>query len=232
MKIGGLQKTSFVDFPSRVAAVVFTLGCNFRCPFCHNGFLIDGGQEVMSENDFFEFLKKRKGVLDGVCISGGEPMIQTDIFEFIKKIKDMGYAIKLDTNGTRPEGLGKLLEAGLLDYVAMDFKNSFANYAKTAGLKKVDIESIKKSIKILNESGFKYEMRTTIVPGLHTEESLMDGAKELLSLGGKDVSWYWQNFRPIGCLDEKYCDKKSYKTEELEEWLSEVKKNVKNVYLR
>lgn len=232
MKIGGLQKTSFLDFPGKVATVVFTLGCNFRCPFCHNGFLIEEGKEVMSENGFFEFLEKRKGVLDGVCVSGGEPMIQTDIFEFIKKIKSAGFVVKLDTNGTKPEGLKKIVEARLVDYVAMDFKNNFFNYAKTVGLEKADIESIKKSIKVLKNSGIDFEMRTTIVPGLHTKKGLLIGAKELSALAGKEVNWYWQNFRPIGCLDKTYCTKKSFETEKLEEWLKETKKILVNVCLR
>jgi len=232
MKIGGLQKTSFVDYPGKVVAVVFTLGCNFRCPFCHNGFLVDGDKELISENDFFEFLEKKKKVLDGVCVSGGEPTIQNDIFDFVKKIKDMGMAVKLDTNGTRPEEVKKLIDAKLLDYVAMDFKNRFCDYAKTVGLKKVEMENIKKSMKILVKSGVGFELRITIVPGLHTKESLTEGARELVKIVGKKVNWYWQNFRPIGCLDESYCKKRSFKVGELEEWTKEVKKVLKNVRLR
>ena len=232
MKIGGLQKTSFVDYPGKVVAVVFTLGCNFRCPFCHNGFLVNGDKEVMSQNAFFEFLEKKKKVLDGVCVSGGEPMIQTDIFDFIKKIKDMGMAVKLDTNGTRPEELEKLVDANLVDYVAMDFKNRLCDYAKTVGLKKVEVENIKKSMKILAKSGVEFELRTTIVPGLHTREGLIGGARELVEIAGKKVDWYWQNFRPIGCLDESYCKKRNFGVGELEKWMVDVKKVLKNVRLK
>jgi len=232
MKIGGLQKTSFVDFPGKVVAMVFTLGCNFRCPFCHNGFLVVGDKELMSQSDFFEFLEKRRKVLDGVCVSGGEPTIQSDIFDFVKKIKDMGLVVKLDTNGSRPEELKRLIDANLLDYVAMDFKNRFSDYAKTVGLKKIDVEKIKDSMNILVKSGVGFEFRTTIVPGLHTKKGLTEGAIELVEIAGKDVNWYWQNFRPIGCLDESYCQKKSFKTEKLEDWLVEVRKILNNVYLR
>ncbi len=227
-----MQKTSFVDYPGKVVAVVFTLGCNFRCPFCHNGFLVNGDEEVMSQNAFFEFLEEKKKVLDGVCVSGGEPMIHPDVFEFIKKIKDMGMVVKLDTNGSRPRGLKRLVDAGLLDYVAMDFKNRFCDYAKTVGLKKVGVENIKKSMRILAESGVGFEFRTTVVPGLHTKKGLIEGARELVEIVGDNVNWYWQNFRPIGCLNETYCQRKSFEARELEEWIVDVKEVLKNVKLR
>lgn len=215
-----------------MVAVVFTLGCNFRCPFCHNGFLVNGDEEVMSQNAFFEFLEEKKKVLDGVCVSGGEPMIHPDVFEFIKKIKDMGMVVKLDTNGSRPRGLKRLVDAGLLDYVAMDFKNRFCDYAKTVGLKKVGVENIKKSMRILAESGVGFEFRTTVVPGLHTKKGLIEGARELVEIVGDNVNWYWQNFRPIGCLNETYCQRKPFEARELEEWIVDVKEVLKNVKLR
>ena len=171
MILGGLQKLTLIDYPGHIAATVFTVGCNFRCPFCHNPELVSGSRYLVSgilEKEFFELLKNRKGKLEGICITGGEPTIQPDLVEFIKKIKDLGFKVKLDTNGARPDVLRLLYAKKLLDFVAMDIKNYPEKYAKTAN-SKVDIERIKLSVDLIRNSGVDYEFRTTVVPGLHKE---------------------------------------------------------------
>lgn len=182
MNIHGLQKTTLLDYPGHVAATLFTGGCNFRCPFCHNGNLVlnPGSQPEIPMEEIMFFLEKRQGILDGVCITGGEPTLQPDLEDFIKEIRSLGYLVKLDTNGYRPKVLEKLLENGLLDYVAMDIKASKENYAKTVGLDKCvgqgtnesvfALESIERSVELLKNSEIDYEFRTTVVKGLHTPE--------------------------------------------------------------
>lgn len=174
MLIAGLNKTTLLDYPGRVAATVFTGGCNFRCPFCHNAGLVltPSSAETYSEEDVFSFLSKRKNVLQGVCITGGEPTLQADLPEFIAKIKKLGYAVKLDTNGYKPEVLRDLLAAGLLDYVAMDIKNCLSKYEFTTGVES-DVEKIKASVELLKSSGIDYEFRTTVVKEFHSREDLL-----------------------------------------------------------
>lgn len=176
MKICGIQKLSLLDFPNLLAATVFTGGCNLRCPFCHNANLVLTGapEEIMSTNELLAFLEKRKGRLDGVCISGGEPTLHHDLKEFIQDIRALGYKIKLDTNGTAPDKLEELINEGLLDYVAMDIKNSPQKYPLTCGIENMDITNIKKSVSILLGSGIEYEFRTTVVKELHTVEDIQD----------------------------------------------------------
>ena len=167
MRIGGLAKMTLLDFPGRVACTIFTVGCGFRCPFCHNASLVTHtGEGAMTEEELLAFLKKRAGMLDGVCITGGEPLLQPDLTEFIIRVRELGYAVKLDTNGANPRGLATLLEAGLLDYVAMDVKNSPAKYAATVGLPKMP-EGIRESVSLLLSSGVPFEFRTTVVDELH-----------------------------------------------------------------
>ena len=173
MIIKGLQKTTLLDFPGKVACTVFTAGCNFRCPFCHNASLVisPDTSDTISEEEIFAFLKKRRGILDGVCITGGEPLLQRDIEDFIKKIRGLGLAVKLDTNGAYPERLRSIIDNGLVDYVAMDIKNSKEKYALTAGAD-VDIEKISESVRILMESDVEYEFRTTVARELHSPEDI------------------------------------------------------------
>ena len=173
MIIKGLQKTTLLDFPGKVACTVFTAGCNFRCPFCHNASLVISPDmsDTISEEEIFAFLKKRRGILDGVCITGGEPLLQRDIEDFIKKIRELGLAVKLDTNGAYPERLRSIIYKGLVDYVAMDIKNSKEKYALTAGAD-VDIEKISESVRILMESDVEYEFRTTVARELHSPEDI------------------------------------------------------------
>lgn len=178
MILGGYQKLTLLDYPGKIAATVFTVGCSFRCPFCHNPELVDLrlAHNEESEKDFFEFLAKRKGKLEGVCITGGEPTIQPDIVEFIKKIKKMGFLVKLDSNGTRPDVLKKLINQKLVDYIAMDIKSSLENYDLVTG-SKVDKDRIRLSVNLIMHSRMPYEFRTTVVPGLHTEKDFDEIAK-------------------------------------------------------
>ena len=172
MRIHGFNKTTLLDYPEHVAATVFTGGCNFRCPFCHNASLVLQPEEcpVIPEEEVLGHLRKRRGILEGVCITGGEPTLQKDLKEFICKVKDMGFLVKLDTNGYRPEVLRQLLSEGLLDYVAMDVKAALPNYTKVTGCPQLDLSRIEESIAILKNSRISYEFRTTVVKGLHTVE--------------------------------------------------------------
>lgn len=171
MKICGLQKTTLLDFPGHVACTIFTGGCNFRCPFCHNSELLeDGWADDYTEEEIFAFLNKRKGILEGVCITGGEPGIQPDLEGFIRNIRNLGLAVKLDTNGYKPELLKDLCRKGLLDYVAMDIKASRDRYGETAGAPGLNMDLIDESIEFLLSGSVDYEFRTTVVRGLHTAE--------------------------------------------------------------
>ncbi len=197
MKISGLQKLTLLDFPGRVACTVFLGGCNFRCPFCHNFELLDGSTPaLMDEEELLSFLKSRKGVLDGVCITGGEPTLQPRLPDLLREIKTMGYQVKLDTNGYRPEVLRTLVEEGLVDYVAMDVKNSPDLYGPTAGLESIALDRLEESIRFLLEDRVDYEFRTTVVEPLHTQQSIADMCRWLLSLenGKKAKQLFLQPF--------------------------------------
>lgn len=174
MTIKGLQKTTLLDFPGKVACTVFTAGCNFRCPFCHNSSLVVCPADVdeISEEEFFTYLSRRRGILDGVAITGGEPLLSHGIEDFIRKIKSMGLQVKLDTNGAYPDKLEALLDEGLVDYVAMDIKNSREKYALTAGLKEFP-SAIDKSIDIIMKKAPDYEFRTTVVKELHEPQDIV-----------------------------------------------------------
>ena len=168
MKIQGLQKMTLLDYPGRVACTVFLGGCDFRCPFCHNFELVEGPLPVaLDEEEFFAFLGKRQGLLDGVAITGGEPCLRRDLPEFMAKIHEAGFDVKLDTNGNHPQVLKRVLEDGLADYVAMDIKNAPAKYAQTIGLPRIDLAPIEESISLLLSGAVPYEFRTTVVRELH-----------------------------------------------------------------
>lgn len=172
MKIHGLQKMTLLDFPGKVACTVFLGGCDMRCPFCHNTELIDGtAPAVMEEEELLAFLKKRAGLLEGVAITGGEPLLRDDTIVLMEKIRDLGYPVKLDTNGTHPDRLRKILDRDLAAYVAMDIKNSPDRYAVTAGLEKLDLAPIRESVSLLMEGRTDYEFRTTVVAELHDADS-------------------------------------------------------------
>ena len=228
MRIQGLQKLTLLDFPERTACTVFTTGCNFRCPFCHNASLVvDIPKEAeISEEEFFAFLQKRKGILDGVCVSGGEPLLQPDIEQFIRKIKDMGFAVKLDTNGSFTNKLIHMVEQGLVDYVAMDIKNSPETYAFTSGTEALDIEAIKKSVSYLKEGHVPFEFRTTVVKRYHSKESFEE-IGEWLSGTEK---YFLQNFVDSGDLIGK--NTRGCSEEEMKEFLQVVQQYIPNAQLR
>ena len=184
MKISGLQKLTLLDYPGRVACTVFLNGCNFRCPYCHNSQLLEAGVEpVMTVEELLAFLRKRQCILEGVCITGGEPTLHPQLFDLLRAVKDLGYSVKLDTNGYRPEVLQKVLDLGLVDYVAMDIKNSPAAYGETVGLAAPDLTKIEESIRLLLEGRVDYEFRTTVVLPLHSEETISHMARWLQDLG-------------------------------------------------
>lgn len=196
MVISGMQKLTLLDYPGKTAAIVFTYGCNFRCPFCHNALLVtEKCRDTLSEEEVFAFLEKRKGILDAVCITGGEPTLQKYLKEFIIKVRSMGYSVKLDTNGTNPDVLDELLSEGLLDYVAMDIKNAPEKYSLTAGAN-VDINNIFKSIELIKNKALDYEFRTTITKELHCEEDI----RAIAELVGKGSKYFLQQFKDSGCL--------------------------------
>ena len=180
MIIKGLQKTTLLDFPGKVACTVFTGGCNFRCPFCHNASLVLSYNEIpdISEGEFFDFLTKRRGILDGVCVTGGEPLLQKDIIPFLEHIRELGFKIKLDTNGSFPEKLREIGELGLIDYIAMDIKNCREKYEVTSG-SATAAEKAFDSIEYIMSSGIPYEFRTTVVKELHTSDDILSIAKSI-----------------------------------------------------
>ena len=196
MNICGYQKTTLLDYPGHVAATIFTGGCNFRCPFCHNSDLVVNStmSPCISQEEIFAFLKKRKNVLSGICITGGEPTLQTNLSEFIKKVRSLGYKIKLDTNGYRPDVISSLLEDNLLDYIAMDIKAGLSNYAKVSGIPNLDTSKIKESISIIENSGIDYEFRTTVVKELHNRQDFLE-ISEMLS---SSSSYFIQSFKDSG----------------------------------
>ena len=199
MVLAGLQKLSLLDFPGLVACTIFTAGCNLRCPWCHNAGLVLPellpGQGL-SEDEVLDFLGKRRGVLDGVCVTGGEPLLHPDLPGFLGRVRELGFRIKLDTNGSFPDRLRSVVEAGLVDYVAMDIKNSPPCYGKTVGVPGANLEKFTESREYLLSDVVDYEFRTTVVKGLHTRESLLEAAEWIR--GAK--RWYLQQFRDSGSL--------------------------------
>ncbi len=196
MKIHGLNKLTLLDYPGHMACLIFTGACNYRCPFCHNASLVlnPNSQPAISEDEIFSFLQSRKGILEGVCISGGEPTLQADLPEFIRKIRAMDFHVKLDTNGSRPGILKALLDEGLLDYVSMDIKNAPKKYLTTigfSGFNNLITDSVRQSAELLMQSSIPYEFRTTVVKELHSEEDLLTIGKWLN--GAK--AYYLQSFR-------------------------------------
>ncbi len=196
MLISGLQKLTLLDYPGRVACTVFTGGCNFRCPFCHNSSLVlpERLAHDTDEEQVLAFLKKRQGTLDGVAVTGGEPLLHRDIDVFLQKVHELGYMIKLDTNGTFPDRLMDIVERGLVDRVAMDIKNAPGLYAATAGVPAPDLDAIARSKDYLLAGHVDYEFRTTVVRGLHTAESIRGAAKWIA--GAKE--YYLQQYKDSG----------------------------------
>ena len=241
MLIAGFQKLTLIDYPGKLATTVFTVGCSFRCPFCHNPELVERGAWSVERNDmekeFFEFLKKRKGKLEGVCITGGEPTIQKDIVDFVRKIKKLGYAVKLDTNGTRPDVIRKIISEKLLDFIAMDIKDQPKKYLATAGIKKTAagenraaslLDRVKLSVDLIRNSRISYEFRTTAVPGIHTEKDFLAIAKWI---DGADAYWL-QRYRETKILDPKLKKKTKGKKLDLEKIMSRIKDNFGKIGIR
>lgn len=230
MIIKGLQKTTLLDFPGKVACTVFTGGCNFRCPFCHNASLVThiDTEKTISKEEIFSYLSRRKGILDGVGITGGEPLLQKDLADFCRKIHEMGLLVKLDTNGSFPERLRLLMEEGLIDYVAMDIKNCKEAYAETCGLKDMsqELKKIEESIRLIMSSGIPYEFRTTVVRELHSKERIEALAKEI---SGAE-RFFLQTFTDSGDLIGEGLS--AYSAEEMEALLNLVKPYIPTAELR
>lgn len=226
MKIKGLQKLTLLDFPGKIACTVFTGGCNMRCPFCHNASLVTRlDNEYISEEEFFAFLSKRKGILNGVCITGGEPTLQPDLEDFIRKIKEMGYLVKLDTNGLNPDILKSLVNKELIDFVAMDIKNCKEKYAVTAGTD-LDISAIEESVEFLLSGAVPYEFRTTVVRELHTADDI-DSIADWIA--GAE-SYHLQTFTDSGDLIKGGFS--GYTKKEMENLVKIAESRIKSVSLR
>ena len=223
MKISGFDKLTLLNYPDKVACTIFTSGCNLRCPFCHNSGLVTNNYNEISFDSIYEYLKKRIGILDGVCITGGEPLIHADIKDYIKKIKDLGYLVKIDTNGCNPKLLKELIDLKLVDYIAMDIKNIYSKYDITSGVK-VNIDNIKESISIIENSGIDYEFRTTIVKEFHSTQDI----KEILSYISSNSNYYIQNFKNSNDVFNRNLS--SFSEKELVEMKNKI--NNKNIYFR
>lgn len=226
MQIGGIQKTSLLDYPEKISAIVFTKGCNFRCGYCHNPELFSpSSTQAINSSEFFEFLNKRRGKLDAVVITGGEPCLQKDLLEFILKIKEFGFLVKLDTNGSFPDILRKIIPH--IDYVAMDIKAPLEKYSQIIGVN-VDIRNIKESIDLIMTSGLDYEFRTTVVKSQLSEEDFLNISETIK--GAK--KYYLQKFRAEKVLDNNFQKETTYTEEEFAEIMANIKGNLKKVELR
>lgn len=242
MLIHGLQKLTLLDYPEHLAAVLFTGSCNFRCPFCQNGSLVlnPQGEPVIPEEEIFSFLKKRRGILTGVCITGGEPTLHRDLPEMIRKIKDLGYQVKLDTNGTNPSMVKQLYQDKLIDYVAMDVKTSRSNYPTVSGCPGISLNIIQETIDFLMTSGIDYEFRTTAVKGLHTLADFEDIA--LWIAGAK--RYFLQSYQDSGRILQReqqmtgtgaaieFSPLSAFPPEELQSFLTAVLPSVPSARLR
>ena len=227
MKVFGFEKLSMVDFPGHLCCTVFTGGCNFKCPFCQNSDLVKmQNLREINQDEIFSYLSKRKGVIDSVCVSGGEPTIYPDLEQFIVKIKSLGFLVKLDTNGTNYEMLKRLIEKNLVDYMAMDIKNSLSAYGETAGTNFVDLENIKKSVELLKRNLVDYEFRTTLVKQFHSTSTITEMANWLN--GAKRI--FLQHFVDNGTCLQKGLNE--VEKQDAEKFLDILKNHVNHVELR
>lgn len=225
MEISGFEKMTLTDYPGSVAAIVFTQGCNFKCPFCHNSDLICFKNGTIDENEILDYLSKRRKMLDGVVITGGEPTMQNDLVSFLKKVKELGLKVKLDTNGAKPEVLKKIIELNLVDYIAMDIKSSNNNYLVVSGVN-VDLDKISESVKLIKESGLDFEFRTTVVKNYHTLNDLLS----ICEFVGKDSKYFLQNFESSSrVLDANL---KGFTKDELLEMCAKLNEKFPNVKVR
>lgn len=235
MVIKGFQRVSLIDYPGKIAAVVFTSGCNFRCPYCHNRDLVLNPDNLgtIPEEEIFEYLRKRKGLIEGVCITGGEPTLQEDLSDFVDKIKRLYLLVKLDTNGSNPSTLEHLIAKDSIDYVALDVKAPLdKRYAQSVGIKRFDPVLILSSVKALVGSKIDYELRTTVVPPLHKKKDLVDIATQISFPHTASLKWYLQQFQPKSCLNPGFEEIRPYSGAELEELLVAVRKYVPGAELR
>ncbi len=224
--ISGLNKLTLIDFPHRTSGVVYFSGCNFRCPFCHNSGIVLGKEEKIETSNVLDFFKSRKGLLEGVVLSGGEPTLHEGIFDFARKLKDMGYLIKLDTNGNRPDVLKKLVKEKLVDYVAMDFKNSLKKYGETVGIENFDVSEVKESIHFLLSGKIDCEFRTTVVGNFHEKSDF----EEIATILNPESKYFVQAF-----VDSENCLKQGLikpRNEDMQEYLKTVKIKLKKAELR
>ena len=232
MKISGIIKTSLIDYSGHLTTTIFTQGCNFKCPYCHNPELIpvkSKNKDYMDLDYFWDFLDKRAELIDAVTITGGEPTLQPDLVEFIEKVKDKGFKVKLDTNGSNPDTVKKLIKDNLLDYIAMDVKGSLENYGLYTDNEQItSIDNIKESIEIIKESQIDYEFRTTVVPGLHDEKEL----KKIAELIAEDDKYVLQNFKPTKTYNSHYENKTRFSDQKIEEFEKLMKENCKKVEVK
>ena len=228
MVFGGIQKLTLLDYPDKTACTLFTVGCNFKCPFCHNAALVSPAADsrFIDEDEVLRFLASRKGLLDGVCISGGEPLMHPELLSFMREVKAMGFSVKLDTNGSFPQRLRECVELRVVDYVAMDIKNAPEKYAVTVGLSTCDLTAVQESVTFLLTGTIPYEFRTTIVRELHTADDLMSVARWLSGA----TRYYFQGF--IDSKDVMRQGLSSYSSAEMRAMLCKVKKVLPAAELR
>lgn len=229
VKIGGFQKVSLIDYPGKISAIVFTQGCNFRCPYCHNPELVDPDRygALIAEDEILSFLKKRRGKLDAVTVTGGEPMLQPDLGRFLETVKGMDYFIKVDTNGSFPDVLEGLIRLKLVDYWAMDVKGPLKKYGQITAVK-VEKDKILRSIEIIKSSSSRYEFRTTVVQSQLNRQDLISTARLL----NQPNLYVLQPFSAQKTLDQKFISEKSYLSEEFAEICEALRKTCPRVEVR
>jgi len=237
MQIAGYIKTSLIEWPGKITSVIFTPGCNFRCPFCHNADLVGNrGLTLMPEKQILADLKERKKWVDAVVITGGEPTLQEDLPDFLKKLGELGFLRMIHTNGTKPEAIASLLHCSMVDYVCMDLKGDLGNYEKFTNVQ-LPITNVERSLRTIIGSGVEYELRTTVVPGLHTEDNLLKLAKELKTIFGdnkliENCRWFLQQFRPMNTLDKKFMKVEPFSKEKMESFQKELQKIILQIKTR
>lgn len=239
MEIRGYLKTSVIEWPGKISSVIFVPGCNFRCPFCYNRDLVLNPKKLakFSEGEIIADLKKRKKWVEGVVVTGGEPTLQTDLSRFLSRCKQMGFLTMIETNGSNPSVISKLVISNLLDFIAMDIKGPLdERYIQIANYQ-LQITNIKKSIRLILDSGLDFEFRTTVTPGIHNKKVLLEIAKQLRQITNHrsqitKLHWYLQDFQPKNCLDPKFTKIKPYSEPEMKEFLVVVKKTIPQTYLR
>ena len=229
MKIGGLQKVSLIDYPGKISAIIFTQGCNFRCPYCHNPELVEQKlyQPCLSEKDILKFLTTRRGKLDAVTLTGGEPTLHEDLIPFIQKIRNLGFAVKLDSNGSQPDVLASMIQKKLLDFIALDVKAPIEKYQSVVQAP-VDIDTIRESIQLALKAKIQHEFRTTVVASLLTQKDILAIVREIS--GAKRYAL--QKFQPARTLNKKYIQEKTYSDEEFLKIKKQLEKDVPLIIIR